>query len=401
MKYEHKNETNNRRFVREEQRTYELRTDGKPARRQFRLIDTFAGAGGMTLGFSKRFGHAFDSVWANDFNNYCVETYNTNFGEHCLSGDIVDILNDPSVKIPKADVVIGGPPCQGFSLLNKNRQGDPRKQLWRPYFEIVERSGAKVFVMENVPQLLGSFEHGEIIGTAKAMGFKVWGDVLCAADYAVPQTRRRAFIIGCKLFDPAFVFPPRKTHFKPNNNGKQLSIPFNQNDFLREPQEWKTVKDAIEVLPPPEGTEIRNVPPPLDLHFGRNPTELSRKRYRAIPNEGMNRFDLQRIAPELTPKCWIRKKSGGTDLFGRLWWDRPAFTIRTEFYKPEKGRYLHPQQHRPITHREAARLQSFPDDFIFKGTKVEIAKQIGNAVPPLLAACVADMVYLLLTFKDR
>ena len=404
INYEPKNKTYNQRFVREEQRTYELRTDGQLAackRKRFRLIDAFAGAGGMTLGFSKRFGHVFDSVWANDFNNYCVETYNTNFGEHCLSGDIVDILNGSSVKIPEADVVIGGPPCQGFSLLNKNRQSDPRKQLWRPYFEIVERSGAKVFVMENVPQLLGSFEHGEIIGTAEAMGFKVWGDVLCAADYGVPQTRRRAFIIGCKLFDPAFMVPPRKTHFKPNNSIKQLSIPFNPNDFLQEPQEWKTVKDAIEVLPPPEGTTIRNVPPPLDLHFGRNPTELSRKRYRAIPNEGMNRFDLQRIVPELTPKCWIRKKSGGTDLFGRLWWDRPAFTIRTEFYKPEKGRYLHPQQHRPITHREAARLQSFPDDFIFKGTKIEIAKQIGNAVPPLLAARVADVVYMLLTFKDR
>lgn len=403
MKYELKNKTDNHRLVREEQRTYELRTDGKLARKRkrFRMIDAFAGAGGMTLGFSKRFGHAFDSVWANDFNDYCVETYSTNFGEHCLSGDIVDILNDPSVMIPEADVVIGGPPCQGFSLLNKNRQCDPRKQLWRPYFEIVERSGAKVFVMENVPQLLGSFEHGEIIGTAEAMGFKVWGDVLCAADYGVPQTRRRAFIIGCKLFDPALVFPPRKTHFNPNINGKQLRIPFNQNEFLQEPQEWKNVRDAIEDLPPPEGTEIRNVPPPLNLHFGRNPTELSRKRYRAIPNEGMNRFNLQRIAPELTPKCWIRKKSGGTDLFGRLWWDRPAFTIRTEFYKPEKGRYLHPQQHRPITQREAARLQSFPDDFIFKGTKIEIAKQIGNAVPPLLAARVADVVYTLLTFKDR
>lgn len=403
MKYEPKNKTDNHRLVREEQRTYELRTDGTLARKRkrFRMIDAFAGAGGMTLGFSKRFGHAFDSVWANDFNNYCVETYSANFGEHCLSGDIVDILNDPSVMIPEADVVIGGPPCQGFSLLNKNRQCDPRKQLWRPYFEIVERSGAKVFVMENVPQLLGSFEHGEIIGTAEAMGFKVWGDVLCAADYGVPQTRRRAFIIGCKLFDPALVFPPRKTHFNPNINGKQLRIPFNQNEFLQEPQEWKTVRDAIEDLPPPEGTEIRNVPPPLNLHFGRNPTELSRKRYRAIPNEGMNRFNLQRIAPELTPKCWIRKKSGGTDLFGRLWWDRPAFTIRTEFYKPEKGRYLHPQQHRPITQREAARLQSFPDDFIFKGTKIEIAKQIGNAVPPLLAARVADVVYTLLTFKDR
>jgi DNA (cytosine-5)-methyltransferase 1 len=114
-------------------------------------------------------------------------------------------------------------------------------------------------------------------------------------------------------------------------------------------------------LAPPIGTEIRDVSPPLDLHFGRNPTELSKKRYRAIPNEGMNRFDLQRIAPELTPKCWIRKKSGGTDLFGRLWWDKPSVTIRTEFFKPEKGCYLYPEQHRPIAHREAARFQSFPD----------------------------------------
>ncbi|MBU4495529.1 MAG: DNA cytosine methyltransferase [Acidobacteria bacterium] len=400
MKYDIRNKLENQHLVREEQRIYEFRTNGDLEHKRFRLIDAFAGAGGMTLGFSERFGQAFESVWANDFNKYCVETYKANFGKHCLSGDIVDILNDPSVKIPETDVVIGGPPCQGFSLLNKNRLGDPRKQLWRPYFEIVERSGAKVFVMENVPQLLGSFEHGEIIGTAETMGFKVWGEVLCAADYGVAQTRRRAFIIGCKLFDPALVFPPRKTHFNPNNNKKQKHLPFDQNEYLHEPQEWKTVRNVIEDLPRPEGTEIRNVPPPLDLHFGRNPTELSKKRYRAIPDEGMNRFDLQRIVPELTPKCWIRKKSGGTDLFGRLWWDRPAFTIRTEFYKPEKGRYLHPKQHRPITHREAARLQSFPDDFIFKGSKIEIAKQIGNAVPPLLAARVADVVYMLLTLKD-
>ncbi|MBL7174761.1 MAG: DNA cytosine methyltransferase [Desulfobacteraceae bacterium] len=403
MKYIDESDIDKKWLVREEQRVYENRTDGKLARKRkrFHLIDAFAGAGGMTLGFSKSFGHAFDSVWANDFNEYCVETYNNNFGEHCLSGDIVDILNDSSVSIPQADVVIGGPPCQGFSLLNKNREGDPRKQLWRPYFEIVKRSGAKVFVMENVPQLLGSFEHGEIMGTAEAMGYKVWGDVLCAADYGVPQTRRRAFIIGSRFFDPALLFPPRKTHFNPNKNGKQYTLPFDNNEYLKKEQEWKTVRAAIEDLPPPEGTVIRNVPSPLDLHFGRNPTELSRKRYRAIPIEGMNRFDLQRIALELTPKCWIRKKSGGTDLFGRLWWDRPAFTIRTEFYKPEKGRYLHPKQHRPITHREAARLQSFPDDFIFKGTKIEIAKQIGNAVPPLLAARVADVVYMLLTIKDR
>lgn len=155
--------------------------------------------------------------------------------------------------------------------------------------------------------------------------------------------------------------------------------------------------DSIGDLPPPVGTELRDALPPLDLHFGRTPTPKSLKRYKAIPKEGMNRFDLQKRVPELTPLCWIRKKSGGTDLFGRLWWNRPAFTIRTEFFKPEKGRYLHPDQHRPITHREAARFQSFPDSFIFKGTKIEIAKQIGNAVPPLLAARIADIVYVLLT----
>jgi DNA (cytosine-5)-methyltransferase 1 len=115
----------------------------------------------------------------------------------------------------------------------------------------------------------------------------------------------------------------------------------------------------------------------------------------------MNRFDLYERAPDLTPACWIRKTEGGTDLFGRLWWDRPAFTIRTEFFKPEKGRYLHPCQHRPITHREAARLQSFPDTFKFTGSKTEIARQIGNAVPPLLAARVADCVFALLTAKEE
>ena len=107
-------------LVREERKIYEARGDGKLARKRkrFRVVDVFAGAGGMTLGFSKMFGHAFDSVWANDFNQFAVNTYNANFGEHCVCGDIVDILNDPATEIPAADVVIGGPPCQGFSLLN-------------------------------------------------------------------------------------------------------------------------------------------------------------------------------------------------------------------------------------------------------------------------------------------
>jgi DNA (cytosine-5)-methyltransferase 1 len=390
-------------LIMEDEAIYRARCGGKPApeSKEYRLIELFCGAGGMSLGFSQRFGHPFRPVWANDNNDYCVETYNRNFGDHCIPGDIVDILRDPKFKIPKADVVIGGPPCQGFSLLNKNRDGDPRKQLWRPFMEVVERSKAQVFVMENVPHLLGTLEHGEIIESARQLKFKVWQDKLMAADYGVPQRRLRAFIIGCRFTDPRPLFPPRKTHYDPEK-GAQINIAginHSKGVFIPDCEPWRTVKDSIGDLPEPDGTEINNAPPPMDLHFGRKPTQLSIMRYKAIPDEGMNRFDLKRKAPELTPQCWIRKKTGGTDLFGRLWWNRPAYTIRTEFFKPEKGRYLHPEQHRPITHREAARLQSFPDDFIFAGSKIEIAKQIGNAVPPILAARIGDVVRLLFRLK--
>ncbi len=392
-------------FLREDEAVYRSRIENSlPGKRKpYRLIDLFCGAGGMSLGFTETCGHHFKPVWANDYNQFCVDTYNANFGDHCIAGDIVDILADPSTNIPKADVVIGGPPCQGFSLLNKNRVHDPRRQLWRPFLEIVERSESKIFVIENVPHLLGTVEHAEIVGAAGEIGFKVVSGKLCAADYGVPQTRIRAVIIGSKVGDPALLFPPRKTHFNPDGNGhgdhgSNLS---RDAHYLSAPRRWCTVRDAVGDLPAPEGTDIRAVDSPLNLHFGRTPTAVSMQRYRAIPEEGMNRFDLRKRAPELTPACWIRKTSGGTDLFGRLWWDKPSVTIRTEFFKPEKGRYLHPCRHRPITHREAARFQSFPDSFRFAGTKIEIARQIGNAVPPLLAARIADIVHVLLSTGSR
>ncbi len=366
---------------------------------KYKLIDLFCGAGGLSLGFSQAFGHSFETVWANDFNQYAAKTYNKNFGNHCVVGDIVELLSYPHIEIPHADIVIGGPPCQGFSLLNKKRNGDKRRTLWQPFMEVVERSGAEIFVMENVPQLLGSEEFKEIEKRAAEMGFYPLAKAkLCAADYGVPQIRFRAFIIGCRFTDPRTCFPPLKTHYNPATVSiEQLTA---KNGYAGSAKPWRTVRDAIGKLPAPVGTEIRtDIQSPLDLHFGRTPTKISLRRYRAIPMEGMNRFDLQRLAPEITPECWKNKKSGGTDLFGRLWWDKPSVTIRTEFFKPEKGRYLHPEQHRPITHREAARIQSFPDSFQFLGSKIEIARQIGNAVPPLLASEVADVVERL--FNDR
>ncbi|MGQ0589135.1 MAG: DNA cytosine methyltransferase [Sphingosinicella sp.] len=343
-----------------------------------KLIDLFAGAGGMTLGFvDSRFAGGFRSVWGVDLDPAAVRTFNENFGEHAVCADIETWLAEER-DIPAADVVIGGPPCQGFSLLNKGRKGDRRRELWQPFMDVVERSGANAFVIENVAQLYNSPEHQGIEARADDMGFDLVGDVLLAADYGAPQTRRRTVLIGWKrTLGRAPAFPPLPTHAA---LGDRSNLP-----------PWLTVRDAIGDLPAPRGTEFRDEPAPLDLHFGRSPTELSKARYRAVPLGG-NRFDLQRNAPELTPACWIKKTSGGTDLFGRLWWNRPSVTIRTEFFKPEKGRYLHPEEHRPITHREAARLMGFPDDFRFLGSKVEVARQIGNAVPPPLAACIAETV---------
>lgn len=347
--------------------------------KKFKVIDLFAGAGGFTLGFTQT--DRFESVFANDFNVFAAKTYNSNFGDHCLQGDITEFLRQKAFHLPEADVVIGGPPCQGFSLLNKQRHGDPRKELWKAYLEVVERVLPSVFVMENVPELLASLEFLEIKKTAARLGYCLASAILNAADYGVPQRRKRAIIIASRHGIPHL---PKPTHC---DAAKSRTL--YQQGLL----DWETVGRAIGDLPQDEGIDIRTglVPPPMDLHFGRSPTKKSLERYRCIP-EGGNRFDLQKNRPDLTPACWIRKKSGGTDLFGRLWWNRPAFTIRTEFFKPEKGRYLHPRQHRPITHREAARLQSFPDDFTFLGTKVEVAKQIGNAVPPLLAKHVAKAV---------
>lgn len=345
----------------------------------YRVIDLFSGAGGMTLGFTDaEFEGGFESVWALDFDKAATRTYAANFGDHADCGDIEEWVSSGK-PIPQADVVIGGPPCQGFSLLNKRRDGDSRRALWQPYMDVVERSGAKVFVIENVAELLRSPEFELIRRRADDMGFDVVADVLLAADYGSPQTRKRTVIIGWRrqlTVTPSF--PPLPSHAAPQANS---NLP-----------EWRTVQDVIADLPEPVGTDIRqDAPAPMNLHFGRTPTAKSIARYKAVPPGG-NRFDLQRNAPHITPDCWIRKTSGGTDLFGRLWWGRPSVTIRTEFFKPEKGRYLHPEQNRPITHREAARLMGFPDRFEFKGTKTEIARQIGNAVPPHLAGAVARVV---------
>jgi DNA (cytosine-5)-methyltransferase 1 len=334
-------------------------------RKTFEMVDLFAGAGGMTLGFH---GAGFRSVFAVEIEPAAAKTYAANFRTYVPPGPI-ELVD----SFPYADVIIGGPPCQGFSPLGRDRDDHSRaalNSLWKEYLRAVRQIRPKVFVVENVPEFLKSAQFQTFLQTLRRSlpEYVVEYGILNAADYGVPQRRRRGIVLASRIGPLRF---PEKTHGAQSKSGRP----------------YATVREAISDLPLQPTDE--------DLHLGRNPKPSSIERYKAIP-EGGNRFDLARNRPDLLPDCWKNKPSGTTDVFGRLWWDRPAFTIRTEFFKPEKGRYLHPKAHRPITHREAARLQTFPDDFIFEGSKIEIARQIGNAVPPLLAEAVAREVRRLL-----
>lgn len=330
-------------------------------------IDLFAGAGGLSLGFEQS-GLGFMPVLAVESDAAAAETFGNHFGCEVVASPIEKVE-----RFPEASVLIGGPPCQGFSPLGRDRDAVSRarmNKLWEEYLRVVRDVQPEVFVIENVPEFLRSVEFQVFLATLQrdrrlrdyhppAFG------VLNAADYGVPQLRRRGVIVVSRVRDPRPLWPPPTTRTRDT---------------------YETVRDAIGDLPL-EPTEV-------DLHWGRNPRPTSIERYKAVP-EGGNRFDLASNRPDLLPDCWRRKATGTTDVFGRLWWDRPSLTIRTEFFKPEKGRYLHPEAHRAITHREAARLQTFPDGdrFEFRGTKIQIARQIGNAVPPRLATHIARVVH--------
>jgi DNA (cytosine-5)-methyltransferase 1 len=331
------------------------------------LVDLFSGCGGMTRGFED--SGAFRSVFAVEFDRDAAATYGANFGDHVACGPIEDVAS-----FPAADVVIGGPPCQGFSPLNREAVGFERRGLWREYLRALEAVEPRAFVMENVPELLRSAEFVEFRRQAEALGFEVEAEILNAADFGVPQRRRRAIVIGTRSAAPLW---PAPTHAEPI-----------------------TFREAVDGLPlQPDGRR---------WHRPRNPRLESVRRYKAVPRDGGDRFAMQRNLDraglgDLVPRCWREKPTGTTDVFGRLWWDRPAVTIRTEFYKPEKGRYLHPSAHRPITVREAARLMSFPDDFVLpeEQSMSSIARQVGNAVPPLLARRIAESLAASLRSESR
>jgi DNA (cytosine-5)-methyltransferase 1 len=353
------------------------------SRSRIKVLDLFAGAGGLSAGLhlaSKR----FKVVQAVEWEAAAAAAFKATFPEaQVYAGDIKTWLEKEHV--PLVDVIIGGPPCQGFSTLNRKEDEDSRNELWREYAKTIVRAQPEYFVVENVAAFATSPQYLDFKAATQPGGLLEAYDfdfrVLNAADYGAAQARKRTVIIGHKR---TIEFPgwPRPTH---SASGRDLP-------------KHRTVADALEGIPyePDMDDELQGRTvifgerqfagsfTPRQLHWSRAYTQLSKDRFAEIPAGG-NRFDI----PEpLLADCWKRHRTGSADVMGRLHWDRPSVTIRTEFFKPEKGRYLHPdpQVHRAITHYEAARTHRFV------GSRTAIAKQIGNAVPIPLGEAIGRLL---------
>ncbi|RZS55229.1 DNA (cytosine-5)-methyltransferase 1 [Microcella putealis] len=353
------------------------------------VLDLFAGAGGLTAGLHSA-SSRFKTVGAVEWDKAAAASYEATYGQNLVyAGDIKEWLRG---EVPTTDVIVGGPPCQGFSSLGKKDVEDERNSLWREYAETIRRAKPKFFVVENVaefkksPQYLQFKEETSKEGILPDYDFSA--DICNAADFGAAQSRRRTVIVGWHrdLGSPGELV---RTHSAGGEPGLKP---------------WVTVRDALKYAPrDPDrddvfstyrteflGKQYAGSFAVRDLHWSRNYTQLSKDRFAVIPPGG-NRRALEPY-PQLMSPCWTRHKTGSGDVMGRLHWDRPSVTIRTEFFKPEKGRYLHPEEHRAITHYEAALLQGFGLEHRFVGSRTDIARQIGNAVPIPLGAAIGRLL---------
>ncbi|WP_084685922.1 DNA (cytosine-5-)-methyltransferase [Nonomuraea coxensis] len=374
------------------------------------IVDLFAGCGGLTQGFHTFQPGAFRTVGAVEWDIAAASTYAANFAEeaggtdHIYAGDIAQW--DPQAVSSSVDVILGGPPCQGFSGLGKEDPHDPRNKLWKEYVRVVRALQPRIFVIENVDRFMRSREFELLTASTNEKDgdlrdYVLQTNLLNAADYGVPQTRRRVIVLATHR-DLVSSHPsgeplkhPSPTHRKPDGKNDEGALFSHSRYWVPSRTVFKETGLETRTTELPDrtcnllGKTLPGTFLTTDLHIGRNPTKHSLKRYRAIP-EGGNRHNLPE---ELSTPNWINHRNGSGDVMGRLWYDRPSVTIRTEFYKPEKGRYLHPEADRPITHLEAALLQGFPLNYRWVGSKVQIARQIGNAVPVGLAKVIAGDLY--------
>ncbi len=346
------------------------------------VLDLFSGAGGTALGF-KRAG--FKIVGAVDIAKDAAETYARNIGHSPKKLDLLtlpakQLLKEFGLTKGKLDVLVGCPPCQGFTnMVNGNGVNDPRNNLVLRYLEFVEVLKPRIVVFENVPGL--KKRHGKqtfeqlLAGLSKlGYGFEPGGKELNSANYGVPQERKRIVIIASR--DGAIPLYPDPTHGDPTSKDFK--------SFNLKP--WVTVGDAICHYPYLTAGQINET---VANHQARRMGERVSTFISMIKQPGGSRKD---VPFEYWLNCHKKGSSTHTDVYGRLPLSQPAGVITSGCTNVSKGRFAHPTQNRGITSREAACLQSFPDDFVFVGGLDSVALQIGNAVPVLLAEAIANSI---------
>lgn len=313
------------------------------------FIDLFSGAGLFSAGMIRA---GFQPLLAVELASDAASSYRRNVSDCIVNGSVTDLI-----KIPRADVIVAGPPCQGFSTLGRRDPMDERNELSLSILPWIKAAKPQVVVIENVPPFIASTHWQKLKRSLEVLGFNIAVWELEAADFGTPQRRKRAFTIASKR---APVDAPRR-------RGKHVPA----RDVLFDRARPLRSDDPMHIWPEPKGIAAERMP--------------------LIPLRG-DRRDIIASAPSLCPPSWFKIGCNATDAWGRMDADEPANTIRCTFQNPSKGRYLHPFENRVLSLREGARLQDVPDDWIFEGRPYPVARQIGNGVPIKLAAAVARRI---------
>ena len=366
-----------------------------------KMIDLFCGAGGLSLGFTQE---GFITSLANDIQDCCVDTYAHNHPEtprdHIVLGDIKDVVANLEELLDgrRVDIVVGGPPCQGFSMANRQRLiDDPRNYLYKNYVDVVNKVRPKFFVMENVKGMLSVAE--QVKEDFRNIGYSVECHILNAKDFGVPQNRERLIYIGnCVGIDNEKIFTEIFALSKgiPEHNlGDAL--------YALRPLKASRIKNATEIGSAESGFKIEknnNADTNEYISYINQDRAISvvsnhKARYnndRDIEIFGRmeqgDRSDDPKIA-DIMP--YARRNNIFKDKYFKLESDKVCKTI-TAHMKFDCNMYIHPTQARGLTPREAARVQSYPDDYFFRGAYTKTYMQIGNSVPPLLGRAIAQVI---------
>ena len=356
-----------------------------------KVIDLFAGCGGFSCGFEKA---GYDIISAVEFDKNIAKSYEINHpATKMIADDIKNVDNNNIFKKNDATVIIGGPPCQGFSMagarIRKGFIDDPRNYLFKHYFNVVKIVRPKIFIIENVKGIL-TMKGGQIFNEIKKIfedpnnfegkPYKIQYKVMKAKEYGIPQNRERTIMIGSLI-----EFELEKEIIKTREYIKNIDKHFFDD---------VTVWQAISNLPEPTEDGKINIER-IENEYQRFLSSKSKKTYNHVVTKHstvaikrMEKIGINENFTVLDEK--INTVHSGS--YGRLDPNSIAPTITTRFDTPSGGRFIHPYRDRTITPREAARIQSFPDDFEFVGTKSCICKQIGNAVPPKLSYFLGIMI---------